>query len=121
MSLYCSRKTVQVPELHCDCDYAEADTRLFLNSMNFAEKHSNIFLSRADSDVFVIGLFLAQKLPATNYLEYGKYNTKLLGIHKSFFLLPAVVTNLMKSNVLNTARMGCWIKIFPTCTNCIDN
>ena len=83
MLLYCSRKTVQVPELHCD--HTEADTRLFLNSMHAAEKYSNIFLSGADSDVFVIGLFLAQKLPATIYLEYGKYKMKLLGIHKSLF------------------------------------
>ena len=83
MSLYCSGKTVQVPELHCD--HAEADTRLILNSMHVAEKYSNIFLSSADSYVFVIGLFLAQKLPATIYLEHGKYNTKLLGILKVFF------------------------------------
>ena len=82
MLLYCSGKTVQVPELHCD--HTEADTRLFLNSMHDAEKYSNIFLSSADSDVFAIGL-LAQKLPATIYLEYGKSKTKLLGIHKSFF------------------------------------
>ena len=81
--LYCSGKTVQVPELHCD--HTEADTWLFLNSMHAAEKYSNIFLSTADSDVFVIGLFLAQKLPATINLEYGKYKTKLLGIHKSLF------------------------------------
>ena len=60
MLLYCSGKTVQAPELHCD--HPEADTRLFLNSMHAAEKHSNIFLSSADSDVFVIDLFLAQKL-----------------------------------------------------------
>ena len=119
MLRYCSGRPVQVPELHCD--HAEADTRLFLNSMHAAEKYLNIFLSSADSDVFVIGLFLAQKLPATIYLEYGKYNTKLLGIHKSFFLLPTVVTNLMKSNVLNSARMGCWRKNFPTFSNCIDN
>ena len=120
MLLYCSGKTVQVPELLCD--HTEADTRLFLNSIHAAEKYSYIFLSSADSDVFVIGLFLAQKLPATIYLEYGKYKTKLLGIHKSLFLLlPAVVTNLMKSNVLNTARMGCCIVIFPTFTNRIDN
>ena len=81
--LYCSGKTVQVPELHCD--HTEADTWLFLNSMHAAEKYSNIFLSTADSDVFVTGLFLAQKLPATINLEYGKYKTKLLGIHKSLF------------------------------------
>ena len=56
MLLYCSGKTVQVPELHCD--HTEADTRLFLNSMHAAKKFSNIFLSDADSDVFVIGLFL---------------------------------------------------------------
>ena len=106
MLLYCSGKTVQVPELHCD--HTETDTRLFLNSMHAAEKYSNIFLSGADSDVFVIGLFLTQKLPATIYLECGKYKTKLLGMYKSlFFLLPAVVTNLMKSNVSNTALMGC--------------
>ena len=61
MLIYCSGKTVRVPELHCD--HAEADTRLFLISMHAAEKHSNIFRSGADSDVFVIGLFLAQKLP----------------------------------------------------------
>ena len=73
MLLYCSRKTVQAPELHCD--HAEADTRLFLNSMHAAVKYSNIFLSDADSDVFVIGLFLAQKLLATIYLEYGKHNS----------------------------------------------
>ena len=120
MLLYCSGKTVQVSELHCD--HTEADTRLFLNSMHAAEKCSNIFLPSADSDVFVIGLFLAQKLPATIYLEHGNYKTKLLGIHKSlFFLLSAVITNLMKSNISNTARMGCWIKIFSTFTNCIDN
>ena len=83
MLLYCSGKTVQVPELHCD--HTEADTRLFLNSMHAAEKYSNIFLSSADSDVVVIGLFLAQKLPAIIYLEYGKYKGKLLGIHKSLF------------------------------------
>ena len=83
MLLYCSGKTVQVPELHCD--HAEADTRLFLNSMNAAEKYSNICLFRADSDIFAIGHFLAQKLPATIYLKYGKYNKKLLGIHKSLF------------------------------------
>ena len=75
---------MQVPELHCD--HIEADTRLFLNSMHAAKKYSNIFPSDADSDVFVIGLFLAQKLPATIYLvEYGKYKMKLLGIHKSLF------------------------------------
>ena len=84
MLLYCGGKTVQVPELHCD--HAEADTRLFLNSMPATEKNSNIFPSGADSDVFVISLFLAQKLPATIYLEYGKNNTKLLGIHKSLFI-----------------------------------
>ena len=56
MLLYCSRKTVQVPELHCD--HTEADTRLFLNSMHAVKKYSNIFLSDADSDVFVIRLFL---------------------------------------------------------------
>ena len=83
MLLYCSGKTVQVPELHCD--HTEADTRLFLNSMHATEKYSNTFLSSADSDVFVIGLFLAQKLPATIYLEYGKYKAKLLGIQKSLF------------------------------------
>ena len=83
MLLYCSVKTVQVPELLCD--HAETDTRLFLNSMHATEKYSNIFLSSADSDVFVIGLFLAQKLPATIYLECDKYKTKLLGIHKSLF------------------------------------
>ena len=83
MLLYCSGKTVQVPELHCD--HPEANTRLFLNSMRAAEKYSSIFLSCADSDVFVIDLFLAQKLPATIYLEYGKYTTKLLGIYKSLF------------------------------------
>ena len=118
MLLYCSGKTVQVPELHCD--HTEADTRLFLNSMRAAEKYSNIFLFSADSDVFVIGLFLAQKPPATIYLEYGKYKTKFLAFIK-VFLLPAVVTNLMKSNVLNTARVGCCIVIFVTFTNCIDN
>ena len=83
MLLYCCGKTVQVPELHCD--HTEADTRLFLNSMHAAKKYSNTFLSDADSDVFVIGLFLAQKLPATIYLEHGKYKMKLLGIHKSLF------------------------------------
>ena len=83
MLLYCSGKTVQVPEL--DCDHTEADTRLFLNSMHAAKKCSNIFLSDADSDVFVIGLFLAQKLPATIYSEHGKYKMKLLDIYKSLF------------------------------------
>ena len=76
---------MQVPELHCD--HTEADTRLFLNSMHAAKKYSNTFLSDADSDVFVIDLFLAQKLPATIYLEHGKYKTKLLGIHKSLFFI----------------------------------
>ena len=85
MLLYCSGKTEQVLELHCD--HTEADTRLFLNSMHAAEKYSNIFLSSADSDVFAISLFLAQKLPATIYLEYGKYKTKLLAIHKSLFFI----------------------------------
>ena len=83
MLLYCSRKTVQVPEL--PCDHTEADTRLFFNSMHAAKKYSNTFLFDADSDVFVIDLFLAQKLPATIYLEHGKYKMKLLGIHKSMF------------------------------------
>ena len=67
MLLYCGGKTVQVPELHGV--HAKDDTRLFLNSTHAAEKYSNIFLSIADSGVFVIGLFLAQKLPATIYLE----------------------------------------------------
>ena len=68
MLLYCGGNNVQVPELHCD--HAEADTRLFLNSMHAAERYSNIFPSSADSDFFVIGLFLYQKLLATIYLEY---------------------------------------------------
>ena len=37
MLIYCSGKTVRVPELHCD--HTKADTRLFLNSMHAAEKY----------------------------------------------------------------------------------
>ena len=118
MLLYCSRKTVQVSELHCN--HTEADTRLFLNFMHAAEKYSNIFLSSADSDVFVIGLFLAQKLPFIWSMVSTKRSYWAF-VKACFFLLPAVVTNLMKSNVLNTARMGCCMVIFPTFTNCIDN
>ena len=66
--LYSCGKNVHVSELHCD--HVEADTRLFLNSMHASERYSNILLSSADSDVFVIGLFRAQKLSATIYLEY---------------------------------------------------
>ena len=55
MLLYCSGKTVQVPELHCD--HTEADTWLFLNSMHAAKKYSNTFLSDADSNVFELVFF----------------------------------------------------------------
>ena len=80
--LYSNGKSAKVPELHCD--HIEADTRLFLHSKHAAENHSNIILSSADSDIFVIGLSLVQKLPATIYFEYGKYKIKLLGLHKIF-------------------------------------
>ena len=50
MLLYCSGKTEQVPELHCD--HAEADTRLFLNSMH-AAKSIQIFFCPMLTQMFL--------------------------------------------------------------------
>ena len=71
---YRNGKIARVLELHCD--HIEADTRVFLHSKHAAENYSKIILSSADSDVFVIGLCLAEKLPATIYLEFGKFKAK---------------------------------------------
>ena len=71
---YRNGKIARVLELHCD--HVEADMRVFLQSKHAAENYFKIILSSADSDVFVIGLCVAEKLPTTIYLEFGKFKAK---------------------------------------------
>jgi hypothetical protein len=58
------------------CDHEEADTRMLLHASHTAQSHSNIVIKSVDTDVFLLCIYCASKIPATLAFDTGTGNKR---------------------------------------------
>ena len=58
------------------CNHKEADARMLLHASHAAQSHSNIVIKSVDTDVFLLCVFCALKIPATLAFDTGVENKR---------------------------------------------
>ncbi len=58
------------------CDHEEADTRMLLHASHAAQSYSNIVIKSVDTDVFLLCIHCASKIPTTIAFDTGIRNKR---------------------------------------------